>query len=50
MIKPIHKVKLRKAGKKYSVGIPKEIAEQIKCVDLELTVEKGKIQITEGEE
>jgi len=48
MIKPVHKVKLRKAGKKYSVGIPKEIAEQIKSSDLELTVENGKIQISEG--
>lgn len=47
MIKPVHRVKLRKADGKYSVGIPKEIAEQIKNPVLELTVENGKIQIAE---
>ncbi len=48
MIKPIYKVKLRKAGLKYSIGIPKEIAEQIKSEVLTLTVNRGKIIITEG--
>jgi hypothetical protein len=48
MLKPIHRVRLRKASGKYSVGIPKEIAEQIKSSVLELTVENGKIQIAEA--
>ncbi len=47
MLKPVHKVKLRKAAGKYSVGIPKDIAEQIKSDVLELTIEEGKILIAE---
>lgn len=47
MLKPIYKIKLRKAAGKYSVGIPKEIAEQLQSTTLALTVENGKIQIEE---
>lgn len=47
MLKPIHKVKLRNAAGKYSIGIPKEIAEQIKSNVLELTVENGRILLRE---
>lgn len=48
MLQPIYRVRLRNADGKYSIGIPKEIAKQIKSRVMELAIQEGKIVLAEA--